>query len=328
MDRNNILSELREAAEKQCLAHLDAEMLDLLEASDIPDGVSVRVDALTDNCLDTRIFVMDGRLQVAVDYDFVRQWWHPALNVNYYADLLLRTAELRASRFGDVRIQHFIDNEEQISLYFVVISPNRSIRRALSHARKLCEEFEDVADRALLDVERYAAEAARKVSGWHTEKAAQLIDLVKSARSADQKGRALEELVSELLSSVPGFIVTSRKRTSTEEIDLVVSNRSTDTHLASEGPFVLVECKNWTRKCGKNEYVLFRNKLENRKGRCKLGFLVSWHGFTDTFGKEMLRDSKVSTCVVPLSAADLERAVARGDVLAVLMEAWQKVVFN
>jgi Holliday junction resolvase-like predicted endonuclease len=328
MDRNDVLSELHEAAEKQCMAHLDAEMLELLKASDIPDGVSVRIDALTDSCLDTRIFVMDGRLQVAVDYDFVRQWWHPALNVNYYADLLLRAAELRAARFGDVRIQHFIDNEEQISLYLAVISPNRSIRRALSHARKLCGEFEDVANRALLDVERYAAEAARKVSGWDTEIAAQLIDLVKSAQSADQKGRALEELVSELLSSVPGFVVTSRTRTSTEEIDLVVSNRSTDKHLAAEGPFVLVECKNWTGKCGKNEYVLLRNKLENRKGRCKLGFLVSWNGFTATFGKEMLRDSKETTCVVPLSATDLERAVALGDVSTVLMEAWQKAVFN
>jgi len=41
---------------------------------------------------------------------------------------------------------------------------------------------------------------------------------------------------------------------------------------------ILAECKNWTGKCGKNEFVLFHQKLENRSQRSTLGMLISWVG--------------------------------------------------
>jgi hypothetical protein len=81
-------------------------------------------------------------------------------------------------------------------------------------------------------------------------------------------------------------------RTETEEIDISVVNDSAEPRLRGEGALILAECKNWTRKCGKNEFVVFHAKLENRSQRCTLGFLISWNGFKETVTKEMLRGSR------------------------------------
>src|SRR5258706_8255160 len=96
------------------------------------------------------------------------------------------------------------------------------------------------------------------------------------AKTPDAKGRALEELVSRLFSTVRGFAVDDKRlRTQTEEIDLVVANGSDDPKLKREEAIILVECKNWSTKCGKNEFIELKGKMENRRGRCSLGFLVS-----------------------------------------------------
>src|SRR6185295_6406435 len=116
-----------------------------------------------------------------------------------------------------------------------------------------------------------------------------LVEKVEAATSTDDKGRSLEELTSRLLEQVPGFTITGRIRTATEEIDISIVNDATEARLRRESALILAECKNWTSKCGKDEFVIFREKLENRKRRCSLGFLISWNGFTTTVSKEMLR---------------------------------------
>jgi hypothetical protein len=152
------------------------------------------------------------------------------------------------------------------------------------------------------------------------------VDAVETATAADDKGRTLEELTSRLFASVPGFTVTGRIRTTTEEIDVSVLNDSTDPRLRREGALVLVECKNWTSRCGKNEFVLFHTKLENRSKRCTLGFLVSWNGFTGTVTKEMLRGSREDILVVPVSGQDIRTAARTKDFAAVLIKCWDNAV--
>ena len=96
----------------------------------------------------------------------------------------------------------------------------------------------------------------------------------KGARSTD--GRAFR--------TVPGLkVVEHRVRTETEEIDLVIANEGNGRGFRYEAEFILVECKKWSEKCGKDEFVLFEKKIHNRRQRGSLGFLVSWNGFTDTF---------------------------------------------
>lgn len=112
-----------------------------------------------------------------------------------------------------------------------------------------------------------------------------------------------------LFASVTGFTVTGRIRTETEEIDIAVLNDSADPRLRREGALILLECKNWSAKCGQDEFVLFHRKLENRGQRCTLGFLISWNGFAGTITKEMLRASREELLVVPIAGENIRSAV-------------------
>src|SRR5437870_5007521 len=114
------------------------------------------------------------------------------------------------------------------------------------------------------------------------------------SQDSHEKGKALEDLLAALLASIEGFIVIGRdSNTATEEIDIVIRNQSREGAWQKESPIILVECKNWhAKRVGKNEFVLFKEKMENRVGRCELGFLICTENFADTIEKEMLRSSK------------------------------------
>ncbi len=89
---------------------------------------------------------------------------------------------------------------------------------------------------------------------------------------------------------------------------------------------LLAECKNWSAKCGKDEFVIFRQKVENRTRRCSIGFLVSWNGFTTTVMKEMLRGSREDVLIVPITGEDIRHAVRSGNFAKVLLDAWDRAV--
>jgi hypothetical protein len=132
--------------------------------------------------------------------------------------------------------------------------------------------------------------------------------------------------VSRLIETVDGFSVSGRIRTDTEEIDIEIINDSTDPRFKRERALLLVECKNWTSKCGKNEFVLFKSKIENRSARCSLGFLISWNGFKDTVTKEMLRGTREETLIVPMKGEDICEAVCDSNFNEVLARCWRQAV--
>lgn len=198
--------------------------------------------------------------------------------------------------------------------------------RAYETVRTIAEEVEEVAEQAADEVGQRISEIAARLSGWGSESIDVLVDAVENAASADDKGRTLEELCSRLFASVPGFVVAGRMRTETEEIDISVVNDSEEPRLRREGALILAECKNWTGKCGKNEFVVFHAKLENRSQRCTLGFLISWNGFKETVTKEMLRGSREQILVVPLTGEEIRAAVRSGDLVRTLLASWDRAV--
>ncbi len=128
-------------------------------------------------------------------------------------------------------------------------------------------------------------------------------------KDSNIKGRLLEELTHKFFSFVDGFEIIERLKTETEEIDLVILNKSTIPIWQKESSLILVECKNWSSKCGKNELVVFKEKIANRKGRAKIGFFVSWNGFAETFTKEDLRSSQGDILVVPVTGKNVVEAI-------------------
>ena len=146
------------------------------------------------------------------------------------------------------------------------------------------------------------------------------------ASSAEEKGHALEELVARLFSTVEGFDVLRRVRTATEELDLLILNGSEARLWRDMGPALLVECKNWSGKCGAPEYRGFEAKLHNRHGQCRCGFFISWNGFTSRFRDERLRSSREGHLILLLDRVTLRRAIDGEVFSSVLTELWAEAI--
>jgi hypothetical protein len=114
--------------------------------------------------------------------------------------------------------------------------------------------------------------------------------------------------------------------TESEEIDVWIINTSDVRPFRDESDLILAECKNWCGKCGKNEFVLLHQKVANRSGRCKIGFLISWNGFAETITTEMLRGSRERSLIVPNDGDGIRRAVESGDFMKILVEARQQAL--
>jgi hypothetical protein len=71
---------------------------------------------------------------------------------------------------------------------------------------------------------------------------------------------------------VPGSSATGRVLTATEEIDIRIQNASDDPVWKRESALLLAECKNWTSKCGKDEFTLFKDTLRNRTAASRADF--------------------------------------------------------
>jgi ActR/RegA family two-component response regulator len=135
-----------------------------------------------------------------------------------------------------------------------------------------------------------------------------------SATDPNRKGTLLEDLMVRILTTIPGFEYASpRRRNDLEEIDILVRNESSDPLWTKEGPYLLVECKNWSKPVGAEELSRFSYKMEHRYGRCRLGLFVAPGGFASTVKQHVLRDSKDHTLVLLLDAEGLARLVESSD---------------
>jgi hypothetical protein len=99
--------------------------------------------------------------------------------------------------------------------------------------------------------------------------------------TANERGKALEDLVADIFGAVPGIEVRARNAKSVfenEELDLVMTNRAPADGLPALGPYFSVECKNWSRPVGSAEVSWFATKL--RRSSQSFGVLVAANGVT------------------------------------------------
>lgn len=309
---------------------LPPSVLNSLSANDLPRDVEVQVGVVKKSIHYIEwsgVLLRDGDWVVGeANHTWTRKYWYEPLGLEQYLDLVRRSVETRQRTRGDVELGGWDDDGAYIHLRFKVRTDRRNLGQAYREVRRICDEVEETAHQAVDEIGKQIAKVAARVSGWGAEPLEVLVDQVATATQADQKGRALEELCSRLFETLPGLTVTSRVRTETEEIDLSVLNNSVDPRLKRESAVVLVECKNWSAKCGKNEFVIFRQKLENRVRRCSLGFLISWNGFAETVTKEMLRSCRGTELVVPITGSHLRAAVRDEDFSGVLTKCWDEAV--
>lgn len=153
---------------------------------------------------------------------------------------------------------------------------------------------------------------------------------VERETDAQRKGRVLEDLMVLLFKTVRGFAhVETRRSSEDEELDVFLRNESTDPFWMKEASqYVIAECKNWSKPVGPSELVVFRDKIANRAGRCKLGFFVAAGGFTqgfDTRGETFRKDEHL---VVPIDRDQLDALVHAADRSEALKKLHAKAVLT
>jgi len=309
---------------------LPASVLAKLNLNDLPDGVVIQVGDVRDGAVHVEwngtLRREGAHLLGEADHTWTRKYWYDAIGLEQYLDLVRRAVEVRNRVHGDVALTNYDDDGAYVSLTFRIDTDETNLRSAYDAVRRVANEIQETARQAADETGQRLAEIAARLSGWGTQELDRLVDAVGTANTADEKGRALEELCSRIFGSVPGFAVTGRIRTETEEIDITILNDSAEPRLRREGAIILVECKNWTGRCGKNEFVLFKEKVENRSRRSTLGFLVSWNGFAQTVTKEMLRGSREEILIVPISGEDIRAGVRQENFASVLLACWDKAI--
>jgi len=309
---------------------LPLSILSELMLVDIPKDTSFHVGTMRDNCLNldwNGKFYRDGSSIIGeADHTWTRKYWYSPLGLEQYLDLIRRAVETRQRTHGDVEVIHHDDDGAYVHFTYAIRTDKQNLRHAFDTICKVAKEVEEAAQQAADEVGRRIADIAARISGWGSQSLDELVDRVGTAASNDEKGRSLEELCSRLFETVPGFFVTGRVRTQTEEIDISIRNGSSLVPFNREGTLILAECKNWSSKCGKDEFVVFHAKVANRKQRCSIGFLISWNGFASTVSKEMLRGSREGGLIVLITGEHIRTAVRNGDFAGVLTSCWDAAV--
>jgi hypothetical protein len=330
MDEDAAKAMLADGAGTEEPVFLPPAILHKLTLEDLPPDTFVEVGVPKDGVMHIewsgRLYREGDQIMGEADYTWTRKYWYAPIGLEQYLDLVRRAVEVRQKTHGDVKLTNFDDDGAFIQLSFAVSTDEKNLGRAYGVARKVCSELEEASERISDEIGKQISSIAARVSGWGSETLDTLVQAVDKGITTDDKGRSLEELCSRLFESVRGFTVSNRIRTATEEIDISILNDSDDPRFRRELALLLAECKNWTGKCGKDEFVIFREKIENRNRRCNLGFLISWNGFATTVTKEMLRGSREETLIVPMTGKDLRAAVRDGDFLKVLVECWESAV--
>jgi hypothetical protein len=85
-------------------------------------------------------------------------------------------------------------------------------------------------------------------------------------------------------------------------------------------PVILIECKNWSKKAGKNELVSFFDKIINRRPHSNLGIFVSVKGFKRTVNDFLKSKAESDIKVVLISGDDIDNMFAMNQDIVSLIE--------
>lgn len=143
----------------------------------------------------------------------------------------------------------------------------------------------------------------------------------------NRKGLLLERLIALLLKTIPGFErLDTRLRNAVEEIDVLVQNESTDPFWQKESPYILVECKHWSKRIGTKELRDLWGKMEGRYNRCRLALLIAPGGIADPVRDLQLQKSEKDVLVVLVGANEVDDLIRRRDRNEALKEMHRRAV--
>ena len=159
---------------------------------------------------------------------------------------------------------------------------------------------------------------AEKFEELNKEYLEELLNRVDKARDNKEKKESLENLTLHLFSSIKGFrfIGKNIKASPTGEIDLMFKNNCP--YLEDLGKILIIECKNWDRKVGKNEISTFKDKLSSKN--ITTGVLIANHFSREAYKKtiEDFRREKIK--ILLLITDEIKSVIQSGRGLVFLLE--------
>ncbi len=334
MKKNEILALFEYSEDEPAEIHIDH--LKEINLKDIPNNsfftvYSTSKDGHNIEEIEGQFVIKDKKVEVLMFLNWYRKWWSGVLGMPQYMDLLKRHIELREKEFKDVSFTSFEDEGDWCHLHYSIhlgsISNYKNLMDCYAKAKSIIDDLEKKVDAAVLKLDSTLDGIKRNIELFGGLKIEELVAKIKDKKlSKNDKGMVLEALLVKLFESIKGVKVTERVRTTTEEIDLVLFNDCNKGFWKKESSIILVEAKNQNKKTDKNDIVVFQDKIENRRGRCKLGFLVSSAGFTKTVGQTLLRSSKSDTAVVLLTVDEILKR--RHDFSELVQEKWSSTVLK
>lgn len=256
----------------------------------------------------------DNKLTTLIEIDWENQGWSLPINFDLHIELFLKLVLAKRNdgpdsinvtfrtEYGgsfhdnpclDIMILHRKENYETLDQVFYF-------------SEKLLKWIDSKFETYYSSINELTHKFSESLFDFSDIKNNKLLERFYSTKTSTEKGIILEEIILVLFMKIEGFKIFERYRTSTEEIDLVIYNKSEIPPWKNESPIILVECKNWEKnKVGKNEYVSFKAKLKNRSNRAKIGFIISTSGFTKDFERELLRDSNDDHLIIPIKTLEI-----------------------
>ncbi len=262
-------------------------------------------------------------IAIFIWYNFKSEKWTLPLSPIYHIDLIKRVIEWKKENDANMRDLSIIrSNENSICFSF---TPLMKKSASLFEVFAIGKEIDEWCRATVFELQNIVGDFHLKFSSQYSVSSLldnnELLNRVINESDSNKKGQFLEELISRLFQSITGFDVRERVRTATEEIDILILNKSSESIWNKESSLVLIECKNWSSKCGKDEFVIFKEKLANRYGRAKIGFLVSWNGFAKTIDQELLRSSQSDVIIILVTGQQVIEGMKSPD-FGVVVEKW------
>lgn len=151
------------------------------------------------------------------------------------------------------------------------------------------------------------------------------LDDVDAALAGNERGRALERLAADALSTVPGVSVVARNvlaASGVEEVDLLLTNQAVDNGLAGMGFDVLVECKSQAGPVDARTIGWFAQQLRRRRTEWGILLLLSYvtgdRNSLTSGHREIERSSVEGQNIIVLTGAEMRALTSTEHLVALL----------
>ena|ERR1700730_15503305 len=155
------------------------------------------------------------------------------------------------------------------------------------------------------------------------------ITRARTAVRAAERGRALEDLICQVFSTIPGILPPVRNIIDFAdggEIDVFFANKAVNAGLWFLPISLLVECKNWRDPVGAEQLRIFIDRLRERA--CQAGILVAAHGITgdddslQAARRHVARALEQNTHVLVLTLDELQAINTSPEMVKLLLDKW------